>query len=187
MQNQNGFFKSEDASRYRIHTKKLQRMANEHKIERMARGLYLHPDYIEDPYYIMQYRAPKAVFSHESALYLHHLSDENPTQLTVTIPSGYNTELLKDKSYKFYYRKQSLWESGQREIESPFGNPVMVYSKERVLAEMIAMTEKTEKYVILNALKEGVREKKLNLLELMTYAKRFGTEEKMRNFLEILL
>ena len=102
MKNNNGMVKTSELKPYGVDLKKLQRMANSGKIERIATGLYLHSDFIEDEYYITSYRVPKGIFSYESSLYLHKLSDENPTTLTLTIPSGWNSPLLKYKRYTFY-------------------------------------------------------------------------------------
>lgn len=187
MEKKNGILKTEELDRYNIHPKKIQRMANDNKVERIARGLYLHPDFLEDVYYTTQYRAPKAIFSHESALYLHKLSDENPRQLIVTIPSSYNSVLLKDDRYQFYYLKEELWELGQIDIESPFGNTVKTYTKERTLAEMMGKISRGDRNLLISVLKEGLKDGIFDKLELMKYAKIFGSEEQMRNYMEILL
>ncbi|MEG1345075.1 MAG: hypothetical protein RSD14_06250 [Clostridia bacterium] len=50
-----------------------------------------------DEYYTFQYKCPKAIFSHETALYFHDLSDRTPIIFMVTVPSNYNTRQLKDK------------------------------------------------------------------------------------------
>jgi len=136
MKNNNGMVKTSELKPYGVDLKKLQRMANSGKIERIATGLYLHSDFIEDEYYITSYRVPKGIFSYESSLYLHKLSDENPTTLTLTIPSGWNSPLLKDKRYTFYYLKKDLWSLGKDFVKTPFGNQVPVYSKERTLSEI---------------------------------------------------
>jgi len=43
--------------------------------ERISRGIYLSPLYYEDEMYVFQKRFAKGVYSHETALYLHGLSD----------------------------------------------------------------------------------------------------------------
>ncbi|MDO5737819.1 MAG: hypothetical protein Q4P65_01020 [Eubacteriales bacterium] len=85
------------------------------------------------------YRLPRGVYSHESALFLHGLSDENPAKLVLTIPSGWNSSLLKEHDlYTFYYLKDELWKLGQVKVETPYGNIVTAYCKERTIAEMLA-------------------------------------------------
>ncbi len=72
-------------------------------IERVARGVYIGEDTFEDQYFITQAICRKGIFSHETALYFHDLCDRTPIRYQLTIPSYYNTKLLKDKSYDFFY------------------------------------------------------------------------------------
>lgn len=187
MKENNGFLAMEDIEKYEISIKKIQQMARDDKVERLVRGLYIHPDFFEDPFFICQYRAPKAIFSNETALYLHLMSDENPLNITVTIPSGYNSILLKEDNFKFYYLKEDVWSLGQEEILSPFGNKIKVYSKERTLAEMMTKSGKVDRGLFINALKIGLAEDNLDRLELIKYAEIFGSKEQMRNYIEVLL
>lgn len=187
MRENKGILSAEELDKLGISIRKLQQMAKDKKVERLVRGLYLHPEFVEDPYYITQYRAPKAIFSNETALYLHSLSDENSVKIVATIPSGYNSSLLKDKGYKFYYLKEELWKLGQVEITSPFGNKIWVYSKERSLAEMMAKVESGDRNLLVNALKAGLEAGILNSLDLIKYAEIFGSKEQMRNYMEVLI
>jgi len=158
------------------------------EVERVARGLYIHPDYFADDYFITSYRLPKGVYSHESALFLHHLSDENPSKLVLTIPSGWNISLLQERErYTFYYLKEELWELGQVQVQTPYGNTVTAYSKERTLAEILAKDEQTDRNLILQALEMGLKGKELDSLQLMKYARVFDVQDVMRAYLEVLL
>ena len=78
MKENNGILKTSMLKFYNISSKNVQKMAKNDEIERIEKGLYLHPDFLKDEYYILSYRVPKDIFSHESSLYLHKLSDENP-------------------------------------------------------------------------------------------------------------
>ena len=177
-----------EAEEKNISPKKLQRMVKQGSLERVTRGLYLHPEFLEDSYYIFQHRAPKAIFSHETALYLHKLSDENPHKIIATIPSGYNTSMIKERDkYLFYYLKKDLWEKGQEKIKSPFGNLVYVYTKEITLVQMISKLNGLDKDLVLTALKRGLKNAELDKLELLRYSKYFKCEEQMRNYLEVLI
>lgn len=42
----------------------------EAKLEKAAKGLYVSPNAESDPLFELQYRYPKAIFSHETALFL---------------------------------------------------------------------------------------------------------------------
>ena len=53
------------------------------------------PDAWMDTMYLLQLRWEQAVFSHDSALFLHDMTDREPTQYTVTVKTGYNPSNLK--------------------------------------------------------------------------------------------
>ena len=162
-------------------------MAKSGEIERIEKGLYLHPDFLKDEYYITSYRVSKGVFSYESSLYLHKLSDENPISFTLTIPSGWNSSLLKNKEkYTFFYLKKDLWELGREKIKTSYGNEVPVYSKERTLAEMISKIDKMDRGLVLNALRVGLQNRVLQHVLLLDYAERFNSRAIMRRYLEVM-
>lgn len=187
MKENNGILTTSMLKFYNISSKNVQRMAKNDEIERIEKGLYLHPDFLKDEYYILRYRVPKGVFSHESSLYLHKLSDENPAFFTLTIPSGWNSPLLKDKeNYTFFYLKKELWELGQEKIKTPYGNEVVVYSKERTLAEMISKMDRMDRNLVLHALRIGLKENRLDRSLLLEYAEYFKSRERMRTYLEVM-
>ena len=81
----------------------MQRMYQAGEIEKLEQGLYMDPNQMQDEYLLTQYRCKKGIFSYETALYFHDLADRTPIQLMLTIPSGYNTRLLKDQDkYQFF-------------------------------------------------------------------------------------
>lgn len=183
----NGILKTSMFKFYNISAKNMQKMVKNGEIERIEKGLYLHPDFLKDEYYIINYRVPKGVFSYESSLYLHKLSDENPAFFTLTIPSGWNSPLLKEKdNYMFFYLKKELWDLGQEKIKTPYGNEVSVYSKERTLAEMISKMDKLDRNLILNALRIGLNNNILDRALLLDYAEHFKSRNRMRMYLEVI-
>lgn len=187
MKNNNGIIETSMIKSSKVNLKKFQRMVNKGKIERVAKGLYLHPDFLEDEYFITSYRVPKGIFSYESSLYLHGLSDENPVNLTLTIPSGWNSALLKDERYNFYYIKKELWDLGKEFVKTPYGNKVPVYSIERTLAEMISKLDKLDRDLVLNALKTGIKNNLIDTKKLLNYADIFKCKDITRAYLEVML
>ena len=187
MKENNGILETSMLNSYNISAKRVQRMAKSGEIERIEKGLYLHPDFLKDEYYITSYRVSKGVFSYESSLYLHKLSDENPISFTLTIPSGWNSSLLKNKEkYTFFYLKKDLWELGREKIKTSYGNEVPVYSKERTLAEMISKIDKMDRGLVLNALRVGLQNRVLQHVLLLDYAERFNNRAIMRRYLEVM-
>lgn len=182
----NGMINTEEAKQNNISLKRLERLESDGELERIAQGLYLHKDFIVDPFYLAQYRSSKSIFSHSTALYLHKLSDENPNIITMTVPSDWNTQLLKEKDlYKFYYYKEELWKLGQEEIESPFGHQIKVYNKERTICDSVISIDEIGRDVVLKAIKEymdNIEER--NIDKLYKYAGKFNIKEKLRIYVE---
>lgn len=59
--NNNGMINTEEAKELHINLRKLQRLEGEGELERVAQGLYLHKDFLVDPFYLAQYRSSKAI------------------------------------------------------------------------------------------------------------------------------
>ncbi|MDR0515309.1 MAG: type IV toxin-antitoxin system AbiEi family antitoxin domain-containing protein, partial [Coriobacteriaceae bacterium] len=77
----NGILKASDARLAGIGNKELQRMTGAGLLERVSRGLYISASDMTDDYLLAQYKCGKGVFSHETALYFHGLSDRTPLML----------------------------------------------------------------------------------------------------------
>ena len=183
----NGMINTYEAKQNNISLKRLQRLEMDGELERIVQGLYLHKDFIIDPFYVAQYRSSKSVFSHLTALYLHRLSDENPLVITMTIPSDWNTQLLKEKDlYKFYYYKEELWEMGQEEIESPFGHLIKIYDKERTICDCIINIDELSRDIVLNSIKEYMHNThERDIDKLYKYAEKLKIKEKVRVYVEV--
>ena len=183
----NGMINTEEAKQNNISLKGLQRLEIDGELERVAQGLYLHKDFIVDPFYLVQYRSSKSIFSHATSLYLHKLSDENPSIITMTVPSGWNTQLLKEKDlYKFYYYKQDLWEMGQEDIESPFGHLIKIYDLERTICDSIISIDEIGRDIVLNAIKEYMENIEIRDIDkLYRYAEILKIKERVRIYVEV--
>ncbi len=57
---------------------------------KVERGVYTLPETWEDELFILQWRFSRGIFSHETALYLHAMTDRTPSRYTMTFPFGYN-------------------------------------------------------------------------------------------------
>lgn len=68
-----GCLKTAAASAQGISHPTLKRFVSDWGFERVARGIYLAPDAMDDEYCLLQLRYPQIVFSHHSALFVHDL------------------------------------------------------------------------------------------------------------------
>lgn len=183
----NGVIETFQVEELGINNKVLTRMIEKGLIERVARGVYIREDTFEDQYFITQAICRKGIFSHETALYFHDLCDRTPIRYQLTIPSYYNTKLLKDKSYDFFYLKYELYEIGIIEMKTPYGNKIKVYNLERTICDIIRNKKRIETALFTDAMKRYAVRKDRNSIRLHKYGKLFNIEDEIRKYLEVLL
>jgi predicted transcriptional regulator of viral defense system len=184
----NGTLTAADARKAGIANKDLQRLTGAGLLERISRGLYISATDMADDYLVAQYKCGKGVFSHETALFLHGVSDRTPLQLMMTIPSGYNTRLLKEKdAYRFFYCKPELHELGITTMPSPHGNALRVYDKERTLCDCIKRKGRLDSDLVLSAVKQYMSENGTDLARLLDYADTLKIRDTVRQYMEVLV
>ncbi|MEA4883718.1 MAG: type IV toxin-antitoxin system AbiEi family antitoxin domain-containing protein [Clostridia bacterium] len=155
--------------------------------ERVSHGVYAAPDAWIDTMYLIGLRSRQAVFSHETALFLHDLADREPTQYSVTVKTGYNPSKLKADGIKVYTVKRELYEIGMSEAQTPFGHSVRVYNPERTACDIIRCRSGIEIQTFQDALKQYAKRTDKNLRLLMQYAQAFQVEKILDRYLEVLL
>lgn len=104
--------------------------------------------------YVLHLRCEQVVFSHETALFFHDLTDREPMQYEVTVKNGYNTTNLKADSIVVYTVKKELHEVGRIIAMMPFGHEVPIYDLERTICDLIRNRNNTEIQTFQNALKQ---------------------------------
>ena len=96
LEEQNGYIRLIDAQNEGVSKYAVLDYVRKNKMEKIAPGIYILPDAWEDRLYSIQLRNRKIVFSHETALYIHNLSDREPFSPVITVGRGYNAKHLKD-------------------------------------------------------------------------------------------
>jgi predicted transcriptional regulator of viral defense system len=186
--NQNGgYLTSKEARKNGVENKTLQRMAERGLIERVAHGLYIGADVFPDPFFIAQYRCPKGVLSHETALFLHDLSDRVPLKLMMTIPSGWNTPMLTDEDITFFYSRPKLMGLGVRETETPSGVKVKAYDAERTLCDCLRHIDRLDRDLVITGLKRYVKSREKDSAKLLEYAAGLKIRDMVYRYLEVLV
>ena len=64
-------------------------------LQQVAHGIYVSEDAWVDAMFLLHLRCNQAVFSHESALFFHDLTDREPSKYSVTVRRGYSPTRLK--------------------------------------------------------------------------------------------
>lgn len=165
----------------------LAEFVKEGRLERVEHGVYITPDVLEDRMFILQSCKNRIIYSHDTALYLHDLTDRDPLSYSVTVPTGYNTKRLSEEGLVVFSIKPDLYEVGITEVQTQFGRTVRTYNAERTLCDMIRSRNQMDGALLPDALKRYVRRKDKNIPLLMQYAEQFRVVKLLRQYLEVLL
>ena len=182
-----GIIETKIAAQRGISKAMLYKLCKEDKIHRIVKGQYILPDDMQDELLAISNRSERIIFSHETALYLHGISDRTPFEHTVTAPSDCIPSAAIKSECKVYYIKPELFELGKTTLRTPAGNDVPAYDLERTICDVIRSRNKLGTETFLAALKMYAASPKKNLNQLNTYAKQMRVEKVLRQYLEVLL
>lgn len=182
-----GVLKTSSVTAMGISKTSLAKFISKNEYERVSLGVYLAPDAWRDDAYLLQLRCPQVVFSHDSALFYHDLTDREPLQFTVTAKTGYNPTHLMSTGVKVFTIKKELYSMGSSTAETSFGHLVNVYDMERTICDILRSRNSMETQIFQDALKMYAKRRDKNLQNLMDYAKLFHVEKLMRQYMGVLL
>jgi predicted transcriptional regulator of viral defense system len=183
----NGVILTEQANRVGISNERLRLLVKAGELEHVTYGVYSLPEELVDIMYIKQLRRPRIIYSHETALYLHDLTDRDPIRYSVTVPSGYNVSRLREDGFNVFTIKQDAYDLGTIRMKTMFGNEVVVYDLERTICDCLRSRNQMDIAILSDALKRYVRRKDRNIQKLMRFAETFQVDRLLRNYLEVLL
>lgn len=160
---------------------------NKNNLQQVSHGIYVESDAWVDSMYILHLRCKQAVFSHETALFFHDLTDREPMEYSITVRRGYNPSLLKADGVQVYTIKKDLYDLGLIAMKTPFGNTVPVYDMERTICDILRKRSNIEMQDFQGAMKMYVKRKDKDLRKLMQYSQKMRVEKILRQYLEVLL
>lgn len=183
----NGIIVTSEVEKHGIPRQYLTLLSREGMLDRVSHGVYVTPDAFEDEMYMLQMKRPKVVFSHETALFIHDLTDRDPLKWSVTLPYGYNATQLRNSGIQVHSVKKTLHLLGTTEVETLFGRKVIAYNKERTICDSVRNRNNMDIAILNDALKRYLGSKDKDISLLMKYAKELRVHKILRSYLEILL
>lgn len=165
----------------------LKNLVDQGKLEKTSRGVYILPEIWEDEFLNLQVRFKKGIFSHETALFLWDLTDRTPNKYHMTFPQNYNLTNARNSGLECSRVKKEWYCEGIIQIESPSKNKVFTYNMERTLCDILRKRGGIDTNIVTEAFKRYAVRKDKNIPLLSKYAKEFHIEEKVRNYLEVLI
>ena len=182
-----GLIETNTAAEHGISKAMLYKLCKEEKIHRIVKGQYVLPNDMQDELLSISKRSNKIIFSHETALFLHGISDRTPFEHTVTAPSSCIPSATIKTECKVYYIKSELFDLGRTTLITPSGNEVQAYDLERTVCDIIRSRSRVGTETFLSAIKMYARSNKKNLNKMDKYAKQLRVEKVLHQYLEVLL
>lgn len=182
-----GIVTTAQANNAGVSNERLRLLVKAGELDHVSQGVYSYPNEFIDKMYAVQQRKSKAIYSHETALFLHGLTDRDPVHYTVTVPTGYNAERLRDDGLVVFTIKRELHEVGVVQMNTMFGHTVRVYNLERTICDCIRSRNKMDAAIVTDAVKQYSKRNDKNLNELMQMAKIFHVTKPLKSYMEVLL
>ncbi|WP_418790379.1 type IV toxin-antitoxin system AbiEi family antitoxin domain-containing protein [Phosphitispora sp. TUW77] len=183
----NGIITASQVTEANIPRHCLKKMLDMELLTKVDRGIYIKPEMWEDEMYILQYKYSRGIFSHETALYIHGLTDRTPMKYTMTFPYGYHVYSLKQENVKIKKTVEDLYELGLTSGVSPYGNPIRLYDVERTLCDIVKGNNTCDIQIVNQAMKQYARMPGKNITRLFDYAEKVRVKPKILNYMGILL
>lgn len=183
----NGVIELRAAQERGVTLAQLSRLVADHKLKRLDRNRYILPLERNDEMVVLARMDRKAMFSHETALFLHGLLPEEPEQTAITLPSGHKPDPIVRAECKLYYIGEPMMNLGATLLTSPQGNLVPGYDLERTICDVARSRARVGMDIFLDAMVKYAAHQQKDLAKLHTYADQLMVTSMIRSYLDPLL
>lgn len=152
-------------------------------LRKVAYGIYIDNNLIEDEFYILQKRFSNIVFSYNTACYLLNLSDRVPYKIDITTINHNNI----NEDLNIHYVSKDKFDIGIIEIESPYSNPIKIYNAERCICDLLKNPSAVDLEVYNKIVNNYFKQKNKNLTTLEKYSRIFNVHKKFEYIMEVLI
>ncbi|MCL1797176.1 MAG: type IV toxin-antitoxin system AbiEi family antitoxin domain-containing protein [Eggerthellaceae bacterium] len=187
LEQNDGTITTAQANKVGVSNERLRLLAKAGELERPSFGVYALPNEFQDRMHILQLRRSKIIYSHETALFLHDLTDRDPTTYVVTVPTGYNATRLRKDGLRVFSVKPELHEVGVTQLPTMFGHSIAAYDLERTICDCLRSRNHMDIAVVTDAIKRYARRRDKNLNTLMQMAEVFNVTKLLKSYMEVLL
>lgn len=165
----------------KIPTIELTRLTSAGLLERVAKGVYVNPNILDDEFYIAHIKYKHLVYCKTTALYLNNMANRTLYEIEANVPYHYNHKI---SGIKIYRVNAAIYETGKDWVLTPFGNKVYAYDKERCICDLFLFSEHDNEAVryAINAYKQSG----IDYEKLYSYAKRLGVFDKVFSLFEVI-
>jgi len=164
----------------------LSKMLKNGSIDKIDRGIYVTKDFKYDEFYLFQLKYPKTVFSYNSALYLHGMTERTPIKIDVSISKNYNPYRFKDIA-NVHRISEEIYKLGIEEKVTPQDMTVKTYNLERTVCDIIKDKDSLDIETRNKAIKNCIKNKKFDANKMFDYAKKMKIYDKVKDYMEAII
>jgi len=183
LKNHNGYISTKELEKLGFSKMRIPKFVEDGLIRKVAHGLYIDNNLIEDEFFILQKRFSNIVFSYNTACYLLNLSDRTPYELDVTTIKNHKIR----ETLNVHYVTKDKFDIGITEIESPYGNPIKIYNAERCICDILKNPNSVDIELYNKIINNYFKSKNKNLNILEEYTKIFNIHKKFEHVMEVLI
>lgn len=184
-------FTNEDFLKQDISKDFMNELIKDGVLEEVYSGIYIRADSYVDDFLVRQMILPKGIFSNETALYIHDLTDKFPYTVWMNFPVGYKLP----KNVPDYLQNTVVRQVSERYLNleiidvpvSASKHAIRVYSKEKTLCDIVKKKNVVEQEVINKAFKRYLSSKERDVGKLIQVAKEMRAEKQVRTIVEVLI
>ncbi len=177
-----GPFSLSQAEEIGISQQELSRLVKEEKIERMERGIYLHPKAKVSREIDFQIACtkfgPKSVVGGLTALFYYNLANQVPQQTWVLVPPEQRSHA---KGYRLIRTKTPL------DVGVFQGDGFRIVSIERAIAEGFKLASKIGERTAIKAARIAIQQKQTTLKKIGVMAKELGLDAYLTKYFEAII
>ena len=162
----------------------LTRLVKDKKLFRIDRGVYSIQKQDIDPYYNMQTKSKKIIFSHFTSLEILGFYKNIDHKIQISVPQSYNAKKFTN-DYKVFYNNKKNYRKGLIEYKYK-GNIVKVYDLERSVCDIIKDRNRFEELEYYRFINYYFSIEHLNYKKLLEYSTILKISELVHHYLAIL-
>lgn len=183
LKNNYGYITTKEFKNLGIPKTSIPELLNQNILRKVAYGIYIDSNLIEDEFYILQKRFSNIIFSYNTACYLLNLSDRLPYKIEVTTINHNNI----NEDLDIHYVAKEKFDIGITEIESPYSNPIKIYNAERCICDILKNPDSVDLEVYNKIINNYFKQENKDLSALEEYSKIFNIYDKLHHIIEILI
>lgn len=184
---QGGVIRTSEALRAGIHPRTFYSLRDQGHVETLSRGVYRLADLpaISNPdLTLIASRVPQSVICLISALSFHEITTQVPHEVFIALRQGVKAPQIDFPPLSVHHFSKISFEAGINTYDID-GVTVRIYCPEKTLADCFKFRNKLGMEVVLEALKMyRAKQSKVNIADLMKYARICRVEKVMQPYLE---